>query len=96
MAYLSVQLDREKIRRKKSEKSYERWFVCLIFGSMSPPCSLGMWHSVMNKESEKTLKTIAAMWKSVHVPTLTKWFQKMWQIILMEKLIHTILPSPKI
>lgn len=54
MAYLSVQLDREKIRRKKPEKSYERWFVCLIFGSMSLPCSLGMWHSVMSKESEKT------------------------------------------
>lgn len=54
MAYLSVQLDREKIRRKKPEKSYERLFVCLIFGSMSLPRSLGMWHSVMSKESEKT------------------------------------------
>lgn len=27
---------------------------------------------------------------------ITEWFQKMWESLLMEKLIHTLLPTPKI
>lgn len=27
---------------------------------------------------------------------ITEWFQKMWESLLMEKLIHTLLPKPKI
>lgn len=81
---------------EKNKKSCERWRLCLIFGSMSSPPSLGMWHSVTSTESQKTWTTIAAVWKPTHVPTLTEWFQKMWEILLMEKLIHTILPTPKV
>jgi len=85
---------------KSTEKNWkilwEMAHVPALWFSVFPSFSGHVTFSREYTESQKTWTTIAAVWKSTHVPTLTEWFQKMWEILLMEKLIHTILPNSRV
>lgn len=96
MAHFSMQHDREKINWKNWKILWEMACVPDLCFNVFPSFSGHVTFSCEYTESQKTWTTIAAVWKSTHVPTLTEWFQKMWEILLMEKLIHTIIPIPKV